>query len=213
MVPVICKDAGEVARYADGWVSDRARRHGARSIYLPAGATPEPLYRVWSGGKPDYLTGLKFLQIDEILGPEQSAGPFRNFLQSRLEPWARQFEWIGSGETQGDLAILGLGLNGHVGFHEPGVARGFYSGCVRLSAETCKRLHLAEGTWGVTYGLGAFLRAKAVLLVVTGAPKAPILTRLLKGEGDFPALALRAHPQLTIVADEAARGGKLRGIL
>jgi 6-phosphogluconolactonase/glucosamine-6-phosphate isomerase/deaminase len=73
-----------------------------------------------------------------------------------------------------------------------------------LSDTTCDHLGLVRGTWGISYGLDAFMRAKAILLMVTGASKAMILKKLLAGDISLPAAKLLAHPDLTILADHAA---------
>ena len=199
---VVCKDTLAVAQFADRWVERMAKAEGARSFYLPAGLTPEPLYKLWSEKRPAYLNQLRFLQIDDVL-TGNNAWQFKGFFETHMAPWLSQFEWIGQGATQADAAVLGLGTNGHVAFHEPGLPRHFFSGCVRLSEATEKRLALSPGTWGVTYGLGAFLRAKAILLIVTGAAKREIFAQFTQRRGDFPALALRDHPALTVVIDQA----------
>lgn len=199
---VVCKDGLEVARFASEWLGLKATEQSAKSVYLPAGSTPELLYRLWCEARPEFLDGLKLLQIDDVLTGEK-AWQFRSFFHARMSPWLPQFEWIGNGQSQADLGILGLGLNGHVAFHEPGLPRHFYSGCVKLSAETLKRLELEPGTWGITYGLGAFMRAKALLLMVTGSSKKEIFSRFSQRRGEFPALVLREHPALTVVVDQA----------
>lgn len=199
---VVCKDALEVARFADEWMARRVGGLKAKSVYLPAGSTPESLYRLWRETKPDYLDGVKLLQIDDVL-TGRKAGQFKSFFHTQMSPWLTQFEWISNGQTQADLGVLGLGLNGHVAFHEPGLPRHFFSGCVQLSEETLNRLELEKGTWGITYGLGAFMRAKALLLMVTGSSKKEIFARFSQRRGEFPALVLREHPSLTVVVDHS----------
>ncbi len=200
---VVCKDALEVAQFADRWIAKMALEQKARSFYLPAGATPEPLYKLWNETQPVYVNKLKLLQIDDVLtGPK--AGQFKDFFKTHMEPWLGQFEWIENAATQADVAVLGLGTNGHVAFHEPGLPRDFFSGCVRLSEATVQRLSLERGTWGVTYGLAAFMRTKAVLMIATGTGKKEIFAKFSQRRGEFPALVLRDHPSLTVVIDQAA---------
>ncbi|MGE0762365.1 MAG: 6-phosphogluconolactonase [Bdellovibrionales bacterium] len=202
---VVCKDVAEAAHYADRWVERQVLTGLLRRLYVPAGATPEALYALWRETKPDYLQGLKFIQIDDVLtGPK--AGCFRQFFEKELAPWLQQMSWLKDGAELGDAAILGLGLNGHVAFHEPGLPKSFFSGCVSLSPVTCERLQLAPGTWGVSYGLGAFLRCREILMLATGASKREIVQQLLERRGEFPALALRDHAHFTLVIDQAAQG-------
>ncbi|MEK7357725.1 MAG: 6-phosphogluconolactonase, partial [Bdellovibrionota bacterium] len=108
------------------------------------------------------------------------------------------------GDAVADVAILGLGLNGHVAFHEPGLGRDFFSGCVKLSDTTVGQLAAEPETWGITYGAGAFARCRSVCIMVGGASKRDVLKRLLAGDDSLPATALMKHPDLTIFADRAA---------
>lgn len=111
------------------------------------------------------------------------------------------------------LQLLGLGLNGHVGFNEPPCGPEALCRCIALSAVTRAQNAAAFGgdalavpERAITLGLREILAAREVLLVVTGAAKAPIVQRLL-GEPpnpDLPASWLQRHPRLTLVLDAAA---------
>lgn len=204
---VVCKDADEVGRFAHTWIASQVAPLSNPSVYLPAGATPEPLYRHWRDTCPEFLSSLCLVQIDDVVGGPK-AHLFRKFFIEQLEFWSHQFDWIEAGDRQADLAVLGLGLNGHVGFHEPGLSSQFFSGCVRLSTVTEQRLGLPPGSWGISYGIGAFMRCRAILLLVTGESKREILEAFLQRRGDFPALALRRHSNLTVVVDQAAHLGR-----
>ena len=67
-------------------------------------------------------------------------------------------------------------------------------------------------TAGITLGVARLLQAREIWLLVTGAPKAPILARALEEpEGpDCPATWLRRHPALRVIVDEPAASA-LRG--
>jgi glucosamine-6-phosphate deaminase len=108
---------------------------------------------------------------------------------------------MGAAATQADLAWLGLGLNGHVGFHEPGIDPRMFSGCVRLSAKSTETLQLEPDTWGLTYGVGAFMACKAILILVRGESKREVLTRLLRADPALPASHLLRHGNLTSLSD------------
>ena len=58
----------------------------------------------------------------------------------------------------------------------------------------------------VTMGPLSVLKAKEVLLIVSGASKAEALDRLLNGPitEEFPASVLRLHSNITVIADEDA---------
>jgi 6-phosphogluconolactonase/glucosamine-6-phosphate isomerase/deaminase len=205
MKRVVCDETESLASASFAWVEDSIARYHARSIFVPAGATPTDLYARWSKDKPTSLDGIRLLQIDDVATGKRS-GMFREFLLEHLPHHAHQLVEIGDADGFADLAILGLGLNGHVAFHEPGLPASFYSGCVRLGATTCESLDLEPGAWGITYGVAAFMRAKAILMIVKGSAKCDVLERLMKSDPALPAAALIAHPDFTILCDRAAAG-------
>ena len=117
-----------------------------------------------------------------------------------------------------DIAILGLGPNGHLGFNEPPSPSDAPTRRVPLSAAS-----LASNAryWpgaavpeaALTAGMDVILGARRVLLVVTGSTKRSILRRLLVepvGPG-LPASFLRAHPAATLLCDAEAWPDDLAG--
>jgi 6-phosphogluconolactonase/glucosamine-6-phosphate isomerase/deaminase len=179
------------------WLENRVKRYGARSLFLPAGETPRPLYARWRAAEPAYLKGMRLLQVDDV-STGREKGMFARFFREELPGWKVEPPVK---EEKADLAILGLGTNGHVAFHEPGIPPSFRFGEVSLAADTASRLKLEPGTKGLTYGVGAFFEAKAILLVVRGANKKEVLERLRQGDPALPASGLLRHPDLTVLTD------------
>ena len=118
-------------------------------------------------------------------------------------------------ERAGGLGVqlLGLGGNGHVGFNEPPCGVDTRCRVVQLSHAT--RIQNAAAFGGdpqrvppqaITLGIAEILQAEEIHLVVTGARKALILARLLRGEAtpDLPASWLGSHPRVHLWADAAA---------
>lgn len=111
-----------------------------------------------------------------------------------------------------DLQLLGLGLDGHIGFNEPGDAFIKESHCILLDASTIKanaRFFEHEDDvprHALTMGMGAIMKAKTVLLCVNGRAKASILKKVLYGPitPRVPGSILQLHPNLIVVADEEA---------
>ena len=111
-----------------------------------------------------------------------------------------------------DLQLLGMGHNGHIGFNEPGEAFETETHCVDLTASTIdanKRFFEKEEDvprQAYTMGIQTIMQAKKVLLVASGADKADALAKTIEGPvtPEVPASILQFHPDVTIVADEAA---------
>ncbi|MFM9103747.1 MAG: 6-phosphogluconolactonase [Cyanobium sp.] len=111
------------------------------------------------------------------------------------------------------LQLLGLGLNGHVGFNEPPAAAESRCHCLHLSAASRRQNAAVFGgdpaagpARAITLGLAEILAARRILLVVTGAAKAPVLRALLRqrATAELPASWLQGHPQVEVIADRAA---------
>ena len=111
------------------------------------------------------------------------------------------------------LQLLGLGLNGHVGFNEPPCGPDSRCRCVPLCASTRQANAAAFGgdpsrvpNQAITLGMAEILQAERILLVVTGAAKAPVLRRLLQSppSADLPASWLHSHPCVSLLADAEA---------
>src|SRR5690606_19816291 len=98
-------------------------------------------------------------------------GRFRKFFLERLPSFAARIARPEEFEGPADLAILGLGRNGHVAFHEPGLPLEFRFGEVALTGATCRSLGLTPPRQGITHGLGHFMKCRAVLLIVAGSGK------------------------------------------
>jgi glucosamine-6-phosphate deaminase len=112
-----------------------------------------------------------------------------------------------------DLAVLGLGGNGHVGLNEPGSTADSPTRVVELAPDSRRsavdRYGAArEPRAGITLGMDRLLAADEIWLLVTGAGKTAILQRALHGPEtpDVPASLLRRHGRLRVMADESAAG-------
>ena len=111
-----------------------------------------------------------------------------------------------------DLQLLGLGHNGHIGFNEPGEAFEKETHCVDLTESTIeanKRFFASADDvpkQAYTMGIGTIMRAKRVLLMVSGEDKAETLAKALCGPitPKVPASVLQLHNDVVVVADEAA---------
>lgn len=111
-----------------------------------------------------------------------------------------------------DLQLLGLGHNGHIGFNEPADSFDKITHCVDLTESTLeanKRFFASIDDvpkQAYTMGIGTIMKAKKVLLIVSGADKADILAKSLFGPvtPEVPASILQFHNDVIVVADEAA---------
>ena len=126
-----------------------------------------------------------------------------------LEDECRRYEALVRNDGL-DLAILGLGLNGHLGLNEPGSELKSTTRVVQLTRETTDHVKTygsdAPAKSGVTLGVDSLLAANQLWLLVTGKRKAEVLARTMTDVvgPDLPATYLRLHENVTIFADEEA---------
>ncbi len=111
-----------------------------------------------------------------------------------------------------DFILLGIGMNGHIGFNEPGVKIDSEAQVVALDEVTTtvmtkyfdEQLPLTEG---ITLGFKQILAAKNIVLMATGVKKAEIVKKTVKTEptNQLPATVLKlAEKEADFYLDEAA---------
>lgn len=106
-----------------------------------------------------------------------------------------------------DLQLLGIGVNGHIGFNEPGTSFHSKTHVVQLEESTIKAnqrfFDKIEDvpTKAITIGIETILKAKKILLLISGESKQKAFERLKSGEvtEDFPASVLHNHPNVTVI--------------
>lgn len=111
-----------------------------------------------------------------------------------------------------DLQLLGIGHDGHIGFNEPNNFFDNNTHCVDLTEMTIqanKRFFASADEvpkQAYTMGIGTIMRARKILMLITGEDKADILKAAFYGEvtPEVPASILQFHPDVTLVADAAA---------
>jgi len=109
------------------------------------------------------------------------------------------------------LTFLGLGTNGHIGFNEPGAEFSSRTHVVQLHTST-QQTNAAVFAGGavpkraITMGIATILESDSIVLLASGSKKSEAVARLAAGEVavDFPASALRAHSDVTVLVDRAA---------
>lgn len=199
------------------------------SLTLPTGATPVGLYEVLRREHTAAnfsLSRANVFMLDEYADlPTYPRGSFISFLREHLgdvvfngstrlhqllpslDPdQLRTYDAALDAAGGLDVAVVGVGRNGHVGFNEPGASLESRTNIVTLSRET---IHDNFGevepqkypTRAITMGLKDLSNARSILMLVAGTGKRAIANALLDGRAqpDKPATQLLDHPDLTIV--------------
>lgn len=242
MLIFILPDAIAVSRKAADLAADLVRRKPSAVLGLAAGATPLAMYgeltRRHRDGEID-LSNVTAFGLDEYLtlGADHPASCAhtlrRHFIEPLGLPPARfhLFDGLFQGDMAAycteyeariaqagglDLQILGLGVNGHIGFNEPGCSlQGrTHPVCLRRTtlATNLRTVFAPLGeqvpTTAVSMGVATILAARRVLMLATGGSKADAVAWALEGPltAMVPASALQLHPDAIWLLDEAAAG-------
>jgi glucosamine-6-phosphate deaminase len=233
--PLVLADPRRVGLLAAELVANRLSARPSARLLLPTGHTPEPMYAALRAHarRGDLRSGAAtVLQLDEYVGvapadPRSFAAQLRAALGGielaavrtidgaapDLAAEAARHEAVVEGAPI-DLAVLGLGRDGHVAFDEPparvasGVRAIALAPSTRQDAATSFDGITGVPERGLTVGLGTLFRARELLLLVTGTAKARALRAMLEHpiSPDCPASLLRDHPRLTVLCDRDAAG-------
>ncbi|WP_207632865.1 6-phosphogluconolactonase [Foetidibacter luteolus] len=110
-----------------------------------------------------------------------------------------------------DLMIVGIGMNGHIGFNEPGVSFNLHAHVIDLDETTITvgQKYFAEPvplSQGITLGLQHLLDARKAIVIANGAKKAGIIYKTIHNKigNDIPATVIRLHNNGEIAIDEEA---------
>lgn len=108
-----------------------------------------------------------------------------------------------------DLQILGIGINGHIGFNEPGSPWDSVTRPVDIAPETIafnRRGGVSIPEKAMTMGIRTIMNARRIILLAAGKQKALALFKMIHGRitHEWPASILQLHPNIDIIADKDA---------
>jgi glucosamine-6-phosphate deaminase len=218
------------------------------ALALPTGSTPRAIYAELV--RQHREEGLSFARasafnLDEYVGirPDHPGG-FRRALQEALyrhvdlpperahAPDGQAADLVAACASYEaaivaagglELALLGLGTDGHIAFNEPTSSFGSRTRLKTLTDETRAANQPTFATFArfagsgaepvpqhaLTVGIATILSARRCLLVAFGAAKAAAVAKMIEGPlaALVPASALQLHPHATVIVDEAAAEG------
>ena len=247
---LIAKDYEAVSEKAAKIISEHITRKKNSVLGLATGSTPLGLYaelvRMYRKGEINF-SQIKTFNLDEYYGLEpshsQSYAHFmhENFFRyvnippenvhipngtaskEKLKEYCQEYENEIKQAGGIDLQILGIGIDGHIGFNEPGSSQDSRTRLITLDESTIdtnwekfyknscpskeKMPHSA-----ITMGISTILEAKKILLLASGKEKAEIAARFIKNgvTDNIPASFLKLHKNVIILLDKDA-ASKFRG--
>ena len=227
----VLPDGEALDREASKLILEAAHARPDLLICLASGDTPTGTYALLAQD-PERLAHARFIQLDEWAGvapedPASCAAYLNRTVQGPLavppERWigirgdaedaAAECRRVGAAlEAAGpiDLCILGLGMNGHLALNEPAESFDPFCHVATLAAQSRAHPMVAAAAHpvrqGLTLGLGDIMRARRILLMVSGAAKRTPLARLAarRIRPTLPASFLWLHGDAVCLCDREA---------
>jgi galactosamine-6-phosphate isomerase len=234
--PEVFDDHEAMSRHAADWLIARLREQPAGLVCLASGSTPTRTYSLLSAhyvSEPALFAEMRVIKLDEwgglaaddpascedhlrrtLIDPVGLGSRYVSFYGEAKDPQAecaRIADWLAINGPI-DTCVLGLGVNGHLGFNEPAGELQPHAHMATLSEASLTHAMIADArsspTYGLTLGMTDLLQSRNILLLVSGRTKAPPLCRLLEGRitTHFPASLLGMHPQVKLYCDAEAFG-------
>ncbi|MBE6538297.1 MAG: glucosamine-6-phosphate deaminase [Ruminococcaceae bacterium] len=237
---ILCKNYEEMSEKAAFEIAELVKKESKCTLGLATGSTPVGTYQrlidMYNGGELDF-SGVTTFNLDEYypINPDndQSYDYFmrKNLFDhinvkkenvniprgSAVDPGeeCNRYEELVRTSNPVDIQILGIGVNGHIGFNEPGEYLHASTHITDLTESTISanaRFFESEDDVpkkAITMGIGTILRAKKIILLANGKAKHNAISALLdeKITSDIPATLLKVHNNVILICDEEAYYG------
>ena len=212
MQVLVTPDYQTLSREAAHIVAEAVRLKPTLTIGLPAGNTPTGMYKELATVRLDF-SKVQTFNVDEYVGlagndprsfqvyMRRTFFDHNNLPRKNIHFPDEEYEETIRAAGGIDLLVLGVGLNGHIAFNEPGSALTSRTRIVDLAPET-----VAPVRRGITMGIATILESRRILLLASGSSKREIVRRALEEpvHESVPASALQLHSDLTVILDRAA---------
>lgn len=228
------KDYNELSRAAAEEIKQVVGKKPDCLLGLATGNTPIGIYRelvsMYRRKEIDF-SRVRAMNLDEYFGISLNhpgtcntylEDHFYRYINIRRDNIFRLNSEAKSGEDEGsryeeiigkiggiDLLILGIGLNGHLGFNEPGTSFESPTHTVNLTDITKQCNYQLFGTvdkmpeYGITMGLKTIMKAGKCILMASGEKKSKIIFKALKEPvtTEIPASILQLHHNVSTYLD------------
>ena len=220
------KDPQAIGTAAAALFSAKVIENPHAVLGLATGSTPIPTYtkmaEMYACGAVDF-SGVTTYNLDEYVGlGHDHPQSYYYFMMDNLfrhinVPESSIHVLSGTASDSAaecgiDLQILGIGRNGHIAFNEPADAFAPVTHVVDLTQSTIEantRFFSSSDEvprQALSMGIGSIMKAKAIVLIATGADKAEAVKAMITGPvtPQCPASILQLHPNVTIMLDAPA---------
>ncbi len=168
----------------------------------------------WLGVSPEKSGSCHYLLYEQVfrpLGISESQVHLFDGLTGDIDTACK----IMNGEIENaggiDCMLVGIGLNGNIGFNEPGVDMELQAHDQELQESTLAsgQLYFNEPTAiakGITLGMAQVMKARTLLMLANGISKADIIHKACDGPvtNEIPASYLQKHRHAILMIDKEA---------
>lgn len=233
MKVIVAENHAEVSRLAADILENTVRGNPCCTLGLATGSSPVGMYRELARRCREEgldFSRVHSVNLDEYVGlPPAHAQSYRRFMNDNFFDHinidkANTYVAKGIGDveenlcefnavldcTDIDVQVLGVGPDGHLGFNEPGDTlfdRAHKEALDESTIDANQRFFASRGDvprYALTMGMGNILRAKKLLMIVSGN-KADAMRRLLLSESidpHCPATFLRLHRDAVVLLEK-----------
>lgn len=217
-------------------IADMIKINPELKLGLATGNTPIGIYRslvsLFKNGKINF-NDVRTFNLDEYLGiSKDDPRSFSSFMKKHLfdhinlkneninipnggakdpQDECKRYDKILVQAGSIDVQILGVGLNGHIGYNEPNMNLSPYTHIETLAEvtrNTNSRIFSSEEApvQGITMGISSILQSKMIICMALGKEKAQVMKEVLEGQitTQCPASLLQSHPNCLFFLDEKA---------
>ena len=233
----IVNNYDEMSKLSAKLVADQIIKNPKSVLGLATGSTPEGMYReivkMYEEGKLSFKEITTF-NLDEYYGLDpKHFQSYRYFMESHLlskvdinqdnvyipngmctsiEDTCKEYDEFIEKSGGIDLQILGIGINGHIGFNEPGdefVANTHLVDLTDATLDANSRFFESQEdvpSQAITMGMESIMQAKSIILMASGKSKADAIHMAIEGPitPQVPASILQLHSDVIIVIDREA---------
>jgi len=233
MVKFVCDNYNEMSRLAADIMAGQITGKPFSVLGLPTGDTPIGAYMELAKKRLDF-SGVSVFCLGEYypINRKNNQSHYYQLFDGFINKinMKRENVHILNGETDNpdeeckrfdekishaggmDMAVLGIGVNGHIGFNEPSQSLVLKTHLCDLTARTIEENSKFFGSDEVTphksltMGMDAIFSAKRILLLANGNSKADAVSRIFSGAvtTSCPATMLNLHHDVTIIMDKEA---------
>lgn len=236
---IVAKNYKELSKQGALIIAEEIKNNPYTILGLATGSTPlgtyEELIKMYKDERLDFSKITTF-NLDEYYGlpatHEQSYAYFMkhnlfkhinidlknthipNGITENIEEECKKYDKLIKEKGNIDIQLLGIGVNGHIGFNEPSEELPIGTHLVKLTKNTIETnsrfFDSVEKVpkQAITMGMGTIFSAKKILLLAYGNQKAKIISEIINGKCStkVPASILQIHPNVTVIIDENISG-------